>query len=111
MNTTPTKASLYPLGEERSQLISRYWIGEQHWGKGIVADALKHLIPYIYSDEFTEMNRGEKVMRIEACVFAYNAASARVLEKCGFTLEAVQKFAYLKEGKPQDGLMFVHFRQ
>jgi RimJ/RimL family protein N-acetyltransferase len=37
--------------------------------------------------------------KITAHVFARNAASARVLEKCGFELEGYLKKHYLKDGE------------
>lgn len=47
-----------------------------------------------------------QVCRVEACVFAFNAASQRVLEKCGFVREAVLKEALSKEGKLYDEVVF-----
>jgi ribosomal-protein-alanine N-acetyltransferase len=45
--------------------------------------------------------------RLEAAVFAPNAASARVLEKCGFTLEGRSREMYLdRDGTVCDGLLF-----
>lgn len=31
-----------------------YWLGEIYWGRGIVVDALKVLLEYIFSEEFTK---------------------------------------------------------
>lgn len=39
------------------------------------------------------------VIKIFSGVFSFNTASQRVLEKCGFTLEAVLKAAVIKNGK------------
>lgn len=44
--------------------------------------------------------------RVEASVFAFNEASQRVLEKCGFVREAVLKEALSKEGKLYDEVVF-----
>jgi len=54
-----------------------YWVGKEHWGKGIATDALKMLLA-IESFPNTE--------RIVAKVMDGNFGSARVLEKCGFSL-------------------------
>jgi len=43
---------------------------------------------------------------LEARVFSYNPASARILEKNGFYFEALTKAAYSKEGKYYDGLAY-----
>jgi len=77
-----------------------YWIGKEFWGKGIATKAL------------TEFLRVEKVRPIQAYVAKHNAASIRVLEKCGFTVcgedrsvaptggEGVEEFVYLLHGRP-----------
>ena len=45
--------------------------------------------------------------RAEANVFAPNKASARVLEKCGYTLEARLRSSYLqRDGSPCDELIY-----
>lgn len=50
-----------------------YWIGREHWGKGIATRALA---------EFLEL---ETTRPLHAAVAADNAGSIRVLERCGFT--------------------------
>jgi ribosomal-protein-alanine N-acetyltransferase len=42
---------------------------------------------------------------LEAAVFSWNTASARVLEKVGFQKEGVLRSYYWKNGGPVDGLM------
>ena len=49
-----------------------YWIGREHWGKGIATRALA---------EFLEV---ETTRPLHAAAAADNAGSIRVLEKCGF---------------------------
>jgi RimJ/RimL family protein N-acetyltransferase len=49
-----------------------YWIGREHWGKGVATSALAALL------EVLEMRP------LYAHVARQNVASARVLEKCGF---------------------------
>ncbi|MDE2573525.1 MAG: GNAT family N-acetyltransferase [bacterium] len=45
--------------------------------------------------------------RLEAHVFAPNAASARVLEKCGFSLDGILRSgATDREGKVEDYLLY-----
>src|SRR3977135_2689062 len=41
-----------------------YWLGEQHWNKGIATDAVTKLVHYVFS--YTE------IIRISACVFEKN---------------------------------------
>lgn len=67
-----------------------YWLSEQHWGKGIVTEAVKLMV----DEGFTR----EPFTRIYAGVFSNNKASMRVLEKCGFRQEAVFTRSVKKEG-------------
>jgi RimJ/RimL family protein N-acetyltransferase len=53
-----------------------YWVGRDYWGKGYASDAVALLIETIRSPE---------IGRLVADVFPDNRASARVLEKNGFT--------------------------
>ena len=51
-----------------------YWIDRGHWGDGIATGALA---------EFLKIETGRP---LHACVAKHNIASARVLQKCGFTV-------------------------
>jgi RimJ/RimL family protein N-acetyltransferase len=51
-----------------------YWIGKKYWGKGIATRALSGFLSH------------ETTRPLYAQVAKHNAASIRVLEKCGFTL-------------------------
>jgi len=53
-----------------------YWLGEPFWRKGIATGAVRLITEY----GFSELN----LRRIYASVFAFNKASARVLEKNGY---------------------------
>ena len=50
-----------------------YWIGREHWGKGIATRALAEFLAI------------ETARPLHAAAAADNAGSIRVLEKCGFT--------------------------
>jgi len=67
-----------------------YFIGEPFWNRGITTRAV-HLI--------TEWGFNNlDIVRIFTGVFAFNMASQRVLEKCGFTREAIFSKAIFKNG-------------
>lgn len=68
-----------------------YWLGENHWGKGYATAALAGLLDYIWVTF--------EVQRLQAEVFAWNPASARVLEKNGFVLEGTRRQAIYKDGE------------
>jgi RimJ/RimL family protein N-acetyltransferase len=79
-----------------------YWVGEPYWGRGIATAAVKTLSAYAFATFPLE--------RLQAEVFAWNAASARVLEKAGYTLEGRARRSILKAGQLTDGLLFARLR-
>lgn len=75
-----------------------YWLGEAHWGRGIMTAAVKLVVPYA-------MKRFHLV-RLESPVFEWNLASMRVLEKCGFGREALLKASVSKDGELIDSVLY-----
>jgi RimJ/RimL family protein N-acetyltransferase len=57
-------------GHER---LVGYWLGREHWGKGIATAALRAFLQVV------------EARPLHARVARHNAGSIRVLEKCGFT--------------------------
>lgn len=80
-----------------------YWLGEQHWGKGIMTEALKLVTAYAF-EHFT-------LIRIEAGVYDKNAASMKILEKAGYIKEAVLRRSIIKNGEVMDKHMYVIFKE
>jgi RimJ/RimL family protein N-acetyltransferase len=60
--------------EGSGQRLVGYWIGREHWGKGVATRALSEFLGHI------------ETRPLYAHVAKHNAASVRVLEKCGFTI-------------------------
>ncbi|MFO0548567.1 MAG: GNAT family protein [Polyangiaceae bacterium] len=83
---------------ERRTVELGYWLGQPYWGRGIATAAVRAFVPWIWETL--------DVLRIEACVFSFNPASARVLEKSGFTLEGRLKHAVFKSGIVADRLVY-----
>ena len=79
-----------------------YWIGEPHWGKGIATMALGAIVQYA----FTTFD----LIRLYAAVFEPNRASARVLEKNGFKLEARLTKSITKNGQTMDAFLYALIR-
>ena len=75
-----------------------YWLGEPHWGKGIATKAVHALTQYAFAHF--------DIVRIYAGVFEWNRASARVLEKAGYTYEGRLRKSVTKDGKTIDQLMY-----
>lgn len=59
----------WPQGERR---LVAYWIGREHWGRGIATAALAEFLCQ------------DRTRPLHAFVAAHNVGSIRVLEKCGF---------------------------
>ena len=92
------------IGVHRGQDVHRhtatvgYWLGEQFWGRGIMTEAVIAVTDFCF-DNFP-------LHRISAEVFSSNPASARVLEKAGFSLEGRLKNHVLKDGKLLDSVLY-----
>lgn len=77
-----------------------YWIGEPYWGKGIATNAIGLLVEVI-------RKQSPHIVRVYAEIFDHNKASMRVLEKNGFTREAVRKKGVIKNGIIMDDHIWV----
>ena len=86
------------LDVERFSAEVGYWVGEAFWGKGLATASLKSVVLYA----FRELG----MIRVFALPFATNVASARVLEKAGFTREAVLRSSAVKEGVVLDQTLY-----
>ena len=75
-----------------------YWLGESYWGEGITTEAVQLVSDYAFK------NFG--VIRLQACVYEWNPASKRVLEKAGFHQEARLEKSICKDGKVIDQYIY-----
>jgi RimJ/RimL family protein N-acetyltransferase len=84
------------LGEDVYRLNAEigYWLGEEHWGKGIMTNVIKTIVKYIFEDF--------GIKRIYAMPFATSIGSVKTLEKAGFTKEATIHNGVIKNGKIMD---------
>lgn len=75
-----------------------YWMGKPYAGKGYMSSGVRNVIPYVFDTL--------RLHRLEAACLPSNAASARLLEKLGFTREGLAR-RYLKINRQwQDHLLF-----
>lgn len=80
-----------------------FWLGQSWWGRGIATEAVGALTDWAF-DQFN-------LRRIYASVFESNPASARVMEKCGYILEATLRGGILKEGRVLDEWIYAMVRE
>jgi len=93
---------LQPDVHRRSAEIG-YWLGKRFWGRGIMTEAVIAV---------TELGFASfDLCRIYACVFAWNPASARVLEKAGYQLEGRLRRSVTKAGHTIDQLLYAVIRE
>lgn len=71
-----------------------YYLAEEHWGKGIMTQAVKLVCDFIFANS--------DIIRIFSEPFARNIGSCRVLEKVGFSLEGVLRSNAVKNGVVED---------
>jgi [ribosomal protein S5]-alanine N-acetyltransferase len=83
---------------ERFSAEIGYWIGEEYWGRGIAAEAVRLVSDYAFGDC--------GLLRLFALPFADNQQSIRVLEKAGFQKEAVLRSSSVKFGQPRDQAIY-----
>ena len=83
---------------ERYSAEIGYWLGEGYWGRGIVTEALLLVTEHVFATA--------NLLRLFALPFADNAASTRVLEKAGYSREAILRSSSVKYGQPRDQALY-----
>ena len=79
-----------------------FWIAEPLWGRGLIAEAAKALLPWLFATYTLE--------RVQAHCMAENNASARVLEKIGMTYEGTARSALFHRNRFWDLKWFAALR-
>ena len=71
-----------------------YWLGEEHWGKGIMTAVLKTTVKYAFENL--------AIKRIYATPFVSTTGSIKILEKAGFIQEAIIRKGAVKNNQVLD---------
>jgi RimJ/RimL family protein N-acetyltransferase len=79
-----------------------YWLGEEHWGRGIATEALTAITKYAFQNF--------DLVRLYAGVYEWNKTSIRVLEKAGYSFEARLRKAVTKNGVTMDEFLFAKIK-
>lgn len=87
---------------ERCSAEVGYWLGETVWGRGIATAALRAFSAHALA--------AFGLTRLYALPYARNAASIRVLEKAGYTLEGRLRRSAIKDGEVLDQLLYALVR-
>lgn len=77
-----------------------YWLSEEYWGKGIVTEAIRQIIPVAFERY--------PITRLFGRVFSNNLPSQKALQKAGFVLEAQFQQTILKNGVFLGELIFAY---
>jgi RimJ/RimL family protein N-acetyltransferase len=75
-----------------------YWLGVPFWGRGLATEVVVAVTPWAI-ETFG-------LCRVQANVFGWNPASARVLEKAGYAFEGRMRNAVWKDGALTDELVY-----
>ncbi|KAJ7681955.1 acetyltransferase [Mycena polygramma] len=81
-----------------------YWLGEAHWGAGIMTQAVAAFSRWAFETI-------PELLRLEAGVFSGNEGSMTVLRKAGYTFEGRRRNAVFKNRKVLDVHMFSLLRE
>ena len=78
--------------------LSYQLYGDRYAGRGFTTEAVQLLVDYLFATKQRH--------RIHLVIVPENAASRRVAEKCGFTLEGTLRGAFFNDGRNQDVLIY-----
>src|SRR5204863_6085875 len=88
---------------ERYSAEVGYWLGEPFWGRGITAEAVQLLSAYAFDTC--------GMLRLFALPFADNEQSIRVLEKAGYTRDAILRSSSVKHGIVRDQALYARINE
>jgi ribosomal-protein-alanine N-acetyltransferase len=80
-----------------------YWIGRQHWGKGIATQALSMASDWALSQV-------SDITRLYAPIFDWTLASQAVARKAGYELEGRMPRSAIKDGRVIGRVLFSRYR-
>lgn len=81
--------------QQNEKWLVGYWLGRDHWGKGLATAALRDFLPQL------------KVRPLYAYVATHNQASAKVLQKCGFSIASHGTFFSEAHGRNIEETIFI----
>ncbi|HTB37412.1 MAG TPA: GNAT family protein, partial [Reyranella sp.] len=79
-----------------------YWMGQPYAGQGLMTDALRGVLPFVFDDL--------RLHRLEAACLPHNEPSKGVLAKVGFHEEGLARQYLRINGQWADHLLFALLR-
>jgi RimJ/RimL family protein N-acetyltransferase len=79
-----------------------YWLGRAFHGRGLATKAVGALTAHAFD--------ALDLVRVQAAIFEWNAASARVLTKCGYVREGILRASIEKDGRIADSHLYAKVR-
>lgn len=81
-----------------------YSLGKEFWGKGYMTEAAKAVMDYAF--------REDDLVVLAICTGPENKRSQRVIEKCGFQFEGIQRKGYhIYDGSDRDNMVYSILRE
>lgn len=102
-NVAGSIAAYFKDDVHRKNMEIGYFLGEEYWGKGIMADVIRCMARYVF--------RNFDIVRLYAEPFASNVASRKTLERAGFRLEGVLKNSIIKSDVVQDSCIYAILKE
>jgi RimJ/RimL family protein N-acetyltransferase len=87
-----------PVGYWDAFELSYQLYDDRFAGRGYTTEAVQLLVDYLFG--------AKKQHRIQLVIVPENAASCRIAEKCGFSLEGTVRGAFYNDGRNQDVLLY-----
>lgn len=80
-----------------------YWLAAPFRGQGLMTEVVRRFSDYLFEHR--------PLIRLQAFVFSFNAASARVLEKAGYQREGYIRKLYSKNGQLIDAILLARIKE
>jgi RimJ/RimL family protein N-acetyltransferase len=90
---------LFHLDEQNSRAEIGYALDRTYWGQGLMGEALTAVLTYGFDERCLNLKR------VEADLDPRNSASARTLERLGFTREGLLRERWIVAGETSDSLI------
>lgn len=89
-------------GHARCNAEIGYWLAPAWWGRGVASRAVRVLTERAFANP--------AITRVYAPIHAHNTASQRVVEKCGYVREGLQRLSVMKAGRAIDTVTWACYR-